>query len=180
MTAWAAEAAQKAVEGPHPGPFYTDPEFLVAVAFILLIALVFKRGMVLITTALDDRANTISKRIEEATKLHEEAQDLLASYERKQRQAEKDAGDIMERARAEAGLLAEKAAKDLEESLGRQERMATERIAQAEAQAIKDVRDSAIDLAVEATRRLLEDKIPEDKANDMIEDAIKELPDKLH
>ncbi len=180
MTAWAAEATQKAAEGPHPGPFYTDPEFLVAVAFILLVALVFKRGVVLITTALDARANTISRRIEDATKLHEEAQDLLASYERKQRQAEKDAGDIIDRARAEAGLLAEKAAKDLEESLDRQERMAAERIAQAEAQALKDVRDSAIDLAVEAARRLLAEKIPQDKADDMIDDAIEELPDKLH
>ncbi len=180
MTAWAAETTQKAAEGGHSGAFYTEPEFLVAVAFVLLVALAFKKVAALITTALDDRANTISKRIEEATRLHEEAQDLLASYEKKQRKTEKDAEDILDRARAEAVLLAEKAAKDLEESLTRQERMATERIAQAEAQAIKDVRNGAIDLAVEATRQLLAEKTPKDKANGMIDDAIKELPEKLH
>ncbi len=172
--AYAAEAA-----GGH-GVFYHDPQFWVMIAFVITIGLVGKSIVQKVSAALDDRSEGIRSEIEEATRLREEAQDLLASYERKQRDAAEEARKIAERAKSEAGYLMKKAEEDLKNLLGRRERQARDRIAQAEAAAIDDVRAAAIDLALEASRRLLAEKIVGGKSDKLIDAAIKELPGLLH
>ncbi len=172
--AYASEAA-----GGH-GAFYDAPEFWVMIAFVITVGLVGKTIVQKITTAMDERSEGIRSEIEEATRLREEAQDLLASYERKQRDAAEEARKIADRAKSEADYLLKKAEEDLKNLLGRRERQAKDRIAQAEAAAIDDVRAAAIDLALEASRRLLAQKMTGAKANNLIDAAIKELPGLLH
>jgi len=162
------------------GAFYETPEFWVLVAFVLTIALAGKTVAQKVSAALDERSEGIRSDIEEATRLREEAQELLASYERKQRDALEEAQQIADRAAAEAEYLTKKAASDLKTLLERRERQAKERIAQAEVAAIDDVRAAAIDLALEASRRMLAEKIVGSKADKLIDAAIKELPGKLH
>ncbi len=164
----------------HSEPFYASPEFWVFVAFVILIAAGGRAIFAKITQALDERAAAIKQQIEEATHLREEAQDLLATYERKQRDAASEAKELLEQARKNADRLGQQASLALEKSLKRQEQLALERITRAEVKAIEEVRDAAIDIALEASRRVLAGNVKGKISDALIEDAIKELPKKLH
>ncbi|MDH5748731.1 MAG: F0F1 ATP synthase subunit B [Rhodospirillales bacterium] len=159
---------------------FSDPSFWVAVAFVIFIVAIFKPVSRMATGSLDQRADDIRADIEEAERLREEAQELLATYERKQRQAAKDAEEITDHARKEAERMAEHAAETLSNVLARREKMAMERIAQAEAAAVEEVRNAAVDIAVEAATRVLAGTLSANKADAMIDAAIKDLPGKLN
>jgi F-type H+-transporting ATPase subunit b len=175
MSALAADTAAGTAE-----VFYDAPEFWVLVAFVITVAAIIRPFLRFVTTALDKRSQSIAERIEEAQRLREEAQDLLASYQRKQRDAVKEAEDIVDHARRETERMGGRATADLEKAVERREQMALERIAQAEAKAVAEVRSEAIDIALEATRRLLDQNLADKKAAALVNDAIKELPEKLH
>lgn len=161
--------------------FIHDPAFWVATAFIAFVALlVYLKVPGQIGAALDKRADKIRSDIEEAEKLHAEAQKLLADYQKKQREASKEAEAIVEAAKEEAERLAKQGQEKLKESLARREKLAMDRIAQAEAAAVAQVRNYTVDVAMAATRDLLTETVKGDKAKAMIDDAIKELPAKLH
>jgi F-type H+-transporting ATPase subunit b len=174
--AYASEAGSAAAHGF----FYEDPQFLVLVAFVITIALIGKTVFQKVSRALDERSESIRSDIEEATRLREEAQDLLASYERKQRDAVNEAKEIAERAKDEADYLAEKAAADLDAMINRRKRQVKDRIAQAEVTARDEIRTATIDVALEASRRILADKVSGKKGDTLIDAAIKDLPSLLH
>src|SRR4051794_9296916 len=96
------------------GALLHDPEFWVLVAFVLAIALVWKRGGAALTGALDERAARIRSELDEARKLREEAQQALAAYQRKQRDALKEAEQILAEAKAAAERLGEQGLRDIE------------------------------------------------------------------
>lgn len=178
---WSAFAAEAAHGAEHAAePFYAGAEFWVAVGFLIFVALIGKRAYRLVVVGLDERAQRIRARIEEASRLAEEAQAMLATYERKQRDATNEAEAIVADARREADRLAAEASAELQRSLKRREQMAIERIAQAEAAAIAEVRSRGVDVAMEATRRLLLEKLTPDQSDALIDKAIEELPAKLH
>lgn len=158
----------------------SDPTFWVLVSFVIFVALVWKPGSKAVAQLLDDRAEKIRSDLEKAAKLREEAQVLFAEYQKKQRDALKDAEAIVAAAKAEAEALSKQAAADLESSLKRREQLALQRIAQAEAQATADVRAAAVDLAMAATRKILTDKLDTGRQEALIDAAIKELPGKLN
>lgn len=174
-TALAATAAEAA----H-GPFYAEAEFWVAIAFLIVVGGAFRPVARAMATALDMRGEKIRARIDEALRLREDAQEMLATYQRKQRDAMKEAEEIIAHAKTEATRLADQAAKDLEASLKRREQQAMDRIAQAEAQALKEVRNQAVDVAIAATRNLVADGVSAKQASGLIDTAINELPGKLH
>ena len=157
-----------------------DASFWVAVAFVLFVALIGKRGYKFITEGLDKRAGRIKTELDEAVRLREEAQALLAGYQRKQRDAVRDAEEIVERAKREATRIAEQAEEDLAAALERRTRLAEVKISQAEAQALAEVRDQAVDMALAATRRLLAENLDQSRAETLIDEAIAELGDKLN
>lgn len=175
MSAWAAEGAAAEAHA-----FYTEPEFWVAVAFVVVVAAIVRPFLRFVTGALDRRNDAIRARLEEAQKLREEAQDLLASFQRKQREAVREAEEIVEDARKETQRLSEEAADDLEKSMARRKSLALERIRQAELKARAEVRNEAADLVLEATRRLLAETVTGKKASDLVDEAIEELPERLH
>jgi F-type H+-transporting ATPase subunit b len=155
-------------------------EFWVAVAFIAFVAGVFKPGRKVILGALDRRAMKIQSEIDEATRLREEAQAVLAAYQRKQREAAEETEEMLEYAKEEAELLRRRTLSELEEALGRRQQQALDHIAQAEAEAAQEVRNRAVDIAVAATMRILEENLDAKRGNDLIKAAIEELPKKLH
>jgi len=159
--------------------FYEKPEFWVAIAFLIFIALVAKKAGGMVTSALDARAARIKAEIEEATKLRDEAQALLTDYQRRQRQAETEAKEIIAAAETEAARVRIDAMAQLEAALKRREAMAMDRIARAESQALAEVRNLAVDVALDATRRLIADGIDTGRANALIADAIKDLGPRL-
>ncbi len=157
-----------------------DASFWVAVAFVLFVALIAKRGYRFITEGLDKRAGRIKTELDEAVRLREEAQALLAGYQRKQRDAVSEAEEIVERARREAARIAEQAEQDLAAALERRTRLAEAKISQAEAQALAEVRNQAVDMALAATRRLMAENLDQSRAEALIDEAIAELGDKLN
>ncbi|NQV83989.1 MAG: F0F1 ATP synthase subunit B [Rhodospirillales bacterium] len=160
--------------------FLYDPTFWVLVAFVIFIGAAARPLGRLVTAGLDKRADKISADLEEAEILRKEAQDLLASYQRKQRDALQEAKEILEHARQEAERIAVQGKESLEASLERRRKLAIERIEQAEAQALEDVRAKTIDLALDATREFLAKELKGKQADALIDNAIKELPGKLH
>src|SRR5512145_52030 len=122
-------------------------EFWVAVAFVaFLLILAYYKVPALIAKALDDRADAIRKELDEARRLREEAQSLLADYQRKHRNAGQEAEAIVEQARREAEAFSAETRKALAETVERRRRQAEEKIARAEAQAVEDVRAAAVDM----------------------------------
>jgi F-type H+-transporting ATPase subunit b len=157
-----------------------SPEFWVAVAFVIFVIATFRPISRALMASLDARSARIRDELGEAQRLREEAQKTLAEYQRKQRDALKETEAILNQAKAEAKYLQEQAAERTSQALKRREQAALDKIAQAEAAALTEVRNLAVDVAVSATRKLLEDELKGDKGADVIDAAIEELPNKLN
>jgi F-type H+-transporting ATPase subunit b len=159
---------------------WEDPETWVALAFVVFVVVAFKPIKKGVTGGLDSRIGAIRREIEEAQKLREEAQHLLAEHRRKLREAMDDAKAVIEHAQEEAERLRQKAEADLEASMKRRQLAAEEKIAQAEARAVQEVRDQAVEIAVAATAKLMAEKVDKDHAAALVDEAIRELPTRLH
>ncbi len=160
---------------------FENPETWVAVGFFLFVALaLYLKVPSMITKALDDRAAHIRNELNEARRLREEAQALLAEYQRKQNDASKEANSIIAQAREDAAVFARESEAQLKESLERHRRMAEHKIARAEAEAITEVRKLAADVAIAAADRLLADEISSAKAKSLIDDGIEAVREELN
>ena len=133
-----------------------QPLFWVLVAFVAFVGLLMYYGVpTLVGKALDARADAIRKELDDARKLREDAQALLAEYQTKAREAENEARGIIEQAKREAEALASESRKSLVENLERRSKLAEEKIARAEAQAVSEVRATAVGAAMAAAEKLL-------------------------
>lgn len=159
---------------------FSSPELWVAVGFVIFVVLAWRPVYRAIATQLDARAARIKAELDEAQRLRDEAQALLNDYQRRQREAMKEAEEILSHARDEAARLRTEAAANLAAMLERREKMAVDKIAQAEAQALKDVRNEAIDIAVAAAERVLAKTLDERRQAVLVDQAIGELGAKLH
>ncbi|MGE4063298.1 MAG: F0F1 ATP synthase subunit B [Rhodospirillaceae bacterium] len=159
---------------------FADPTFWVGLAFLLVVALTFGKVSRAVTSGLDTRAAKIRTQIEEARKLREDAQALLAEYQRKQRDAMAEAEKIISSAKAEAARLRTQAEADLEHALARRKEQALERIAQSEAQAVAQVRNTAVDAALAAAESLITRSLDGAKRDALTDKAIGEIAGKLH
>lgn len=158
-----------------------NTDFVVLLAFILFLAvLVYFKVPGLLGGMLDKRAADIRTELDDARALREEAQTLLASYERKQKEVQEQANRIVSSAKEEAEAAATQARADLEKSVERRLAAAEDQIASAEAAAIKDVRDRAITIAVAAARDVIAQKMSAAEANKLIDDGIAQVDAKLH
>ena len=138
---------------------FQSPEFWVAVGFVILVVAGFKKGRDAICGLLDQRADRIRAQLDEARKLREDAQHLLADYQRRQNSAAEEAKAIVAQAKVEAERIRTQAEADLAQALKRREQQALEKISQAESVALREVREQAVDLAVAATTRLMAAKV---------------------
>ena len=158
-----------------------EAEFWVAVAFVIFIGVMIYFGVhKLIVSALDQRSDRIRGELDEARRLKEEAAALLAEYRRKQQTAEREAAEIVAGAKLEAERLATEAKARMEEFVARRTKMAETKIAQAEAQAVADVRATAADAAVAAAEKILTQTVKGSVADDLLTKGIAELKSKLN
>jgi len=127
--------------------------------FILIGIFIYVKVPALVNGALDKRAERIRNELDEARRLREEAQQLLADYQRKRQEAEKEAAGIVAAAEREAKLMAEEARQRSEDYVARRTALAEQKIGQAEQDAVNEVRARAVDIAVEAAGRILADKV---------------------
>ena len=153
-----------------------DATFWVGAAFVLFGGiLVYLKVPGMLTGALDERAKKISDDLDQARELREEAQVLLATYQRKQRDALKEAEEIIAHAKEEAMREAEQAEKKLEEAVARRQQAALNKIALAEAQAENEVRNTAIEIAIAAASAVVAQQVRGDRADALVDTAIQDL-----
>jgi len=157
-----------------------NPEFWVAVGFVAIIAIFVWRGVPrMIGRSLDARAAAIKAELDEARRLRDDAAALLESYKAKASSAEKEAEGIVASARVEAERFASDARIQLRKQLERHTEMARERIAQAEAQALSEMRAVAANAATIAAETLIRARMDEWRASSLVRKSIEELPGKL-
>lgn len=164
-------------------PFFSmaNTDFVVWIAFLLFVAiLLYFKVPALVGGMLDRRAEAIKAELDEAKALREEAQALLASYERKQKDVQEQADRIVANAKAEAERAAEAAKDDIARSVSRRLAGAEEQIASAEAAAVKEVRDTAIGVAVGAAKDVMAKQMDASAMGNLIDEAIETVGDKLH
>jgi F-type H+-transporting ATPase subunit b len=158
-----------------------DAPFWALVGLLIFFAIViYLRVPRQVAGALDNRATAISKELEEAKRLREEAEALLAEYQRKAREATAEAEQIVDQARREAEALASEAKKRMEDYVQTRTRQAEVKIAQAEAQAIQEVRSLSADVAIAAAERILTDKVKGPTGEQLLSRAIADVRGKLN
>jgi len=165
------------------GPFFSlaNTNFIVTLAFLLFIAVLFYfKVPSIVGGLLDKRADGIQTELNEARALREEAQTVLASFERKQTEVKDLAARIVASAREDAANAAEQAKVDLQNSITRRLAAAEDQIASAQASAVKEVRDKAIAIATAAAADVISKNMTAAEGNSLIDAAIKEVDTKLH
>ena len=161
--------------------FLEDPEIVLMIAFTIFVALLlYLRVHKLITKALDDRSDRIREELDEVRRLREEAQATFAEFERQHREVQTQADEIVAHAKAEAEQAAEGAKADLAASIERRLKGAEEQIAMAEANAVREVRHRAVQVAIAAAAEVMASRLSADKADALVDDAIKSVGEKLH
>jgi F-type H+-transporting ATPase subunit b len=160
--------------------FY-EAEFWVAVAFVLFVLALVKLGAHRsVLGLLDDRGARIQAEFDEARRLREEAQALLAEYQKRKLEAEEEAKALIRSAEAEGERLRAEARAKVEEFVTRRTKMAENKIAQAEAQAVGEVRSAAAEAAVAAAEKILTTTVKGGVADALIGDGIRDLKSKLN
>ena len=158
-----------------------EPETWVAVAFVIFVGLLGYLGVhKTITRTLDQRAERIKAELDEARRLKDEAKALLDEYRRKRAQAETEAQSIIAGAKAEAERLAIEAKAKAEEFVTRRTKMAETKIAQAESQAVADVRAAAAEAAVAAAEKILTEQAKGRLAGQLVAKGIEDVRKKLN
>jgi F-type H+-transporting ATPase subunit b len=157
-----------------------EPEFWVAIAFVIFVAVLWRAGAFgMIASGLDARSARILQELDEARRLREEAENLLAEYRKKRGEAEAEAAAIIAQAQTEAEEMAVEAERRTEEFVARRTKMAETKIAQAEAQAISDVRATAAETAVRAAEQILAETVKGKTADALVATAIKDVKTRL-
>lgn len=182
----AALAALTAGAGPAlaaTGPFVSlgNTDFIVLIAFLLFIGvLLYFRVPAIVGNLLDKRAEGIRRDLDEAKRLREEAQEIYASYERRQREVATQADQIVANAKREAEAQAAKAKADLKASIERRLKAAEDQIASAESDAVRAVRDRAVQAAVAVASDLLRAQVASGQRPAGIDEAIDEVARRLN
>ena len=161
--------------------FLTDPATWVSLAItVFFILIIWKKVPAIFAKMLDDRAGEIEEQLKNANNLREEAANLLAKYERDQRDAEKQATEMIAHAKAEVKLMISDSKAQIEESTKRRAEVAEQKIAQAESTAIKEIRSLTVQVAAAAARDLIEANLKKADHEALIKSGTDKLDEKLH
>ena len=160
---------------------FAEPEFWVAVAFVILMGVFAYFGIHrTVLQTLDHRSARIKAELDDARRLKDEAAKLLAEYKARRASAEREAQDIIASAKADAERIASEAKTKLEDFVARRTKTAESKIALAEAQAVADVRSAAANAAVTAASTILSQSVKGSVADDLLAKGITEVREKLN
>lgn len=158
-----------------------DATFWATIGLIIFLAIaVYIKVPGMIGKSLDARAEKIRAELDEARRLREEAQQLLSEYQRKRKDAEKEAAEIVEHAKREAALLVTEAKQKSEEYVTRRTALAEQKIGLAERDAVNEVRAKAVDIAIEAARQVIGEKVDEKVGSDLFKSSLTDLKARLN
>lgn len=158
---------------------FQDTGIWVLISFLVFCAVMWRFAKDKFCALLDGRIETIRKEIDAAESLRVEAQELLAQYQRKQRDAAKEAEQIIETARAHAEEARKEAEKDLEKTMARREQQLQERLNRMQEKATQDIQAYAAQIAVQATREIIAEKMDDKNSARLIEQSIRNISDSL-
>ena len=158
-----------------------DATFWAMIAlFIFIGVVVYMKVPGMIAKALDERAAKIRNDLDEAGRLREEAQQLLVEFQKKRKEAEKEAAEMVAAAKRESDLIIEEAHKKTEEYVARRAALAELKIGQAERDAVNEVRSIAVDVATEAARAVLAAKLDAKASAELFKDSLTAVQTKLN
>lgn len=160
--------------------FLAEPTNWVLISFVIFAVLFVKFGLSSVLGKLDGRIDAIRNELAEAEKLRLEAQDLLASYQKKHRDAMQEAEEIVSRAKAQAEIMQAKAQEDLREVMARREKQLEDRLARIEAAAEAELRKQTAELAVKASEELIRKSLDAKAQSSLVEKSIAGLPNSLN
>ena len=161
--------------------FFATPEFWVAVSFFLFLGVLFYFGVhKKLAAALDARAERIAKELDEARRLREEAEKVLADYRRKQKDAVNETKAIVAQASKEAEILGAETRRSMSEHFERRMKLAEDKIARAESDALREVRAAAADAAIAAAERVMAAQLTPEAADRLVKHGIDALKTKLN
>ena len=164
----------------HEVGFFANPHTWVNIGGLIFLAFAGPKIWKALAQMLDQRAIKIKADLDEAQKLKDEAQGLLAEYQRKQKDALREAAEIIETAKTVALRQAKEAASNLDLAFTRRAKLALEKITQAEAAAIAEVRREAVDVATAAAKKLIAGSLNDARASALVDAAIKDVDTRLH
>ncbi|NCC22360.1 MAG: hypothetical protein EOM26_07845 [Alphaproteobacteria bacterium] len=153
--------------------------FWVALSFLLFIAMAYRFGRMTVLRQLDSRIDEVRKKIATAESLRVEAQEMLAQYQRKQRDAIRDAEKIIDAAKVNAARIRKQAEADLDESLARREQMMVARIERMQQDALREIQERAADLAIAAAEELVAGKLDKNANAALVEESIRDISSRL-
>lgn len=181
LTAAALLAATPALAAGEVFFSLANTDFVVLVAFLVFLGvLAYFNVPQMLLGMLDKRATDIQSDLNRARELREEAQTLLASYERKHAEVQEQADRIVAQAKRDAQAAADQAKEDLKASIARRVQAAEEQIGQAEASAVRAIRDRAVQVAVAAAAEVITKKMTAERADALIDESIRTVGAKLH
>lgn len=155
--------------------------FWALVSLVLFVAVVmYFKAPAMIAKSLDDRAEKIRNELDEARKLREEAQALLAEYQRKRQEAEQEAEGIVAAAKREADTIKTEARQKTEEYVSRRTAMAEQKIAQAETDAMEEVRNRAVEIALAAATTIIGDKVNDKTGGELFKKSLDEVKQRMN
>lgn len=159
----------------------SNPELWVGVGLLLFFAILIIAGVPkLVGNQLDARAAKIQAELDEAARLRAEAEALLVQIRKEKADAEQQAADMLAAAETEAARLEAESRQRLEEQLTRRQQLAERRIAQAEQQALAEVKAAAADLAARTAERVLADRLATSKQDPLLDAAIGQIGQRLN
>lgn len=165
--------------GHTSGSRLEDPYFWIVLSTIIFVAIIIQKGSPILLNALDNRSKKISDELDQAEKLRVEAQELLAEYQRKHRDAVKMAEGIISQAKDQAKIIQKETQTKMDDSLKRREAQLVERISRAELSAVQEVREQAADIASAAAESLVITALSK-TGSKLIDTSITDLPKKLN
>lgn len=169
------------VDVHHDEGLLMDTNLWVLVGFLIVVGIALWQGVPkIIGGMLNKRSDEIRGQLDEARSLREEAQKLLADYQKRQREAEDEAAAIIEQAKDDAKNMASEARAKLDEQLARRRKAAEDRIARAEAQALNEMRSKTADLAVAAAREIIAGRVDDRAQGALIDKAIADVRGRLN
>ncbi len=170
------ETVEQEVSG-HGGAFYENPEFWVGLAFVLVVLMLARPIGRILNLMLNKRIEAIADRITEAQKLNEDAQKLLAEYEKKYLNAEKEAKNILRKSEREIEMLKDERLKKLEAEMNMKQKEAEQRIKTAQESAVKEITALASEMTIKALKEVLTKSLDKKSQDKLIDESIKTIAD---
>ena len=174
MVAQVVETVEQEVSG-HGGAFYENPEFWVGLAFVLVVLMLARPIGRILNLMLNKRIEAIADRITEAQKLNEDAQKLLAEYEKKYLNAEKEAKNILRKSEREIEMLKDERLKKLEAEMNMKQKEAEQRIKTAQESAVKEITALASEMTIKALKEVLTKSLDKRSQDKLIDESIKTI-----